>query len=201
MAKKQDLEQRKKEYIDDLRPIDDLFMRCMFSDNLPLVQYVLQILLGNKNLRLVSSETQKDVVGLGGAHSATLDLVAKDSQRKMYNVEVQRKKSKDLYNRILYYAGIMNRESLKAGQPYRTMLEYWIIFIMEHDIFRDGDPIHYIKHMDLKTNTIIPDAEHILLANGEYRGNNDFGRLMHDFHCSKASEMFLRPMAVTEFIG
>ena len=30
-----------------LRPMDDDFMRCMFKDNLPLVEYVLRIIIGN----------------------------------------------------------------------------------------------------------------------------------------------------------
>mgnify|MGYP002705784698 CR=1 FL=1 len=31
--------------------------------------------------------------------------------------------------------------------------------------------------------------EHILYVNGEYRGNSDIGKLMHDFNCTKADDM------------
>ena len=30
---------------------------------------------------------------------------------------------------------------------------------------------------------------HIIYVNGEYRGDDDIGRLMHDFHCTSADEM------------
>lgn len=29
----------------------------------------------------------------------------------------------------------------------------------------------------------------ILYVNGEYRGDSDIGRLMHDFHCTRAEDM------------
>ena len=31
---------------------------------------------------------------------------------------------------------------------------------------------------------------HILYVNGEYRGDSDLGKLMHDFNCIDAEEMY-----------
>lgn len=33
------------------------------------------------------------------------------------------------------------------------------------------------------------DGTHILYVNGEYDGDSDIGRLMHDFRCSDADQM------------
>ena len=44
-----------------LRPIDDDFMRCMFKDDIELVQFVLRIILEKPDLLIESSETQKDI--------------------------------------------------------------------------------------------------------------------------------------------
>lgn len=33
------------------------------------------------------------------------------------------------------------------------------------------------------------DEEHIIYVNGEYKGNDPIGDLMHDFHCKKADDM------------
>ena len=33
------------------------------------------------------------------------------------------------------------------------------------------------------------DEAHIIYVNGEYKGNDPIGNLMHDFHCKKADDM------------
>ena len=42
------------------RPIDDTFMRCLFRNDLPLVELVLRIITGKKDLKLISCDTQAD---------------------------------------------------------------------------------------------------------------------------------------------
>ena len=39
------------------------------------------------------------------------------------------------------------------------------------------------------------NCEHILYVNGEYLGDSDIGKLMHDFSCTKADEMNFELMA------
>lgn len=43
--------------------------------------------------------------------------------------------------------------------------------------------------MNLATGKPFADGEHILYVNGEYRGDSDLGKLMHDFGCTKADDM------------
>lgn len=62
-----------------LRPIDDEFMRCMFRDNIPLTQQVLQIIMHKPDLNVISVETQADLKRLAGARSVCLDVYASDS--------------------------------------------------------------------------------------------------------------------------
>lgn len=65
--------QKEREYLRNLdwlrrlRPIDDDFMRCLFRDNKPLVEFVLRILIGNPTLVVTAFETQKDLRRLAGA--------------------------------------------------------------------------------------------------------------------------------------
>ena len=56
-----------------LRPIDDDFMRCLFKDNIPLVELVLRIITGKPDLIITNCQTQKDMKRLGGARSICLD--------------------------------------------------------------------------------------------------------------------------------
>ena len=76
--------------LQDLRPIDDEFMRCMFKDNIPLVELVLRIITGKKDLVITNCETQADMKRLAGARSLCLDAYGEDSIGKKYDIEVQK---------------------------------------------------------------------------------------------------------------
>ncbi|MCM1182009.1 MAG: hypothetical protein NC337_01380 [Roseburia sp.] len=51
----------------DLRPIDDDFMRCLFKDNIPLVELVLRIITDIRDLVITDCRTQKDMKRLAGS--------------------------------------------------------------------------------------------------------------------------------------
>lgn len=65
-----------------LRPIDDDFMRCLFKDNIPLVEFVLRIIINRQDLVIIDCETQKDMKRLAGARSICLDAYATDPSGK-----------------------------------------------------------------------------------------------------------------------
>ncbi len=65
-----------------LRPIDDDFMRCLFKDNIPLVELVLRIITGKPDLIITNCQTQKDMKRLGGARSICLDAYGTDTAGK-----------------------------------------------------------------------------------------------------------------------
>ena len=52
-----------------------------------------------------------------------------------------------------------------------------------------GEPVYAIERMNLATGKPFTDGEHILYVNGEYRGDSELGKLMHDFNCMKADDM------------
>ena len=175
--------------------MDNDFMRLMFKDNRPLVQYVLRILMKKKDLFIPYSETQKDMVRLVGGRSLELDVFGIDSTGKKYNLEVQREYSKDLFMRLCYHFCIMGVESLSRGEKFSQLRDFKVIFIMNGDIFKDGQPIHHIDLTDHNSPEALYIPGGIHVVNGAYRGDDDLGRLMHDFHCVKADDMLLEPMA------
>lgn len=52
-----------------------------------------------------------------------------------------------------------------------------------------------IERMNLVTGSAFDDGEHILYVNGEYQGDSDIGKLMHDFNYTKAEDMNFELMA------
>jgi len=178
-----------------LRPIDDDFMRCLFRDNIPLVELVLRIITGKPDLVITSCQTQKDMKRLAGARSICLDAYGTDSQGKNYDLEIQRIDKGADPHRARYHSSVMDIENLDAGQDFCELPETYTIFITEKDFYGMGEAVYPIERMNLATGKPFEDGEHILYVNGEYRGASDLGKLMYDFNCANAGDMNFKLMA------
>lgn len=181
--------------LQELRPIDDEFMRCLFRNNIPLAQLVLRIIIGRDDLQITECHTQEDMKRLSGSRSVCLDVYGTDSEKKKYDIEVQRASKGARPYRARYHSSVMDVENLRAGQEFEELPETYTIFITEEDFFRKGMPVYRIERVILDTESLFDDGEHILYVNGEYRGNSEIGRLMHDFNCSDADDMYFRLMS------
>ena len=183
------------ERLRSLRPIDDDFMRCLFKDNIPLAELVLRIITGKPDLIITDCQTQKDMKRLVGARSICLDAYGSDTSGKKYDMEIQRKDKGANPYRARYHSSVMDVENLDAGQEFTELPETYTIFILEKDFYGVGEPIYPIERINLATGKPFEDGEHILYVNGEYRGDSDIGKLMHDFSCTDANDMNFELMA------
>lgn len=178
-----------------LRPMDDDFMRCLFRENIPLAQHVLSILTQKSDLIIISVDTQADMKRLVGARSICLDAYGTDSTGKKYDLEIQRADKGAGVHRARYHSSVMDVENLDAGQDFNELPDTYTIFITENDIFGLGEPIYPIERINMVTNELFNDGEHILYVNGSYRGEDEIGKLMHDFSCTDPSEMNNKDLA------
>ena len=169
--------------------MDDEFMRCLFKDNIPLVQMVLRIITGKDDLEIVECRIQKDMKRLAGARSICLDAYGTDSANKKYDLEVQRASKGARPHRARYHSSVMDIENLNAGQEFEELPDTYTIFITEKDFFGKGKAIYFIERMNLVTGIPFGDGEHIIYVNGEYRGDSASGKLMHEFNCTNAGDM------------
>lgn len=178
-----------------LRPIDDDFMRCLFRDNIPLTQHVLRILTGIGELNITSVDTQADMKRLVGARSICLDAYGTDDEGKKYDMEVQRSDKGAGKHRARYHSSAMDIDNLDAGQDFSELPDTYTIFITENDIFAEGLPYYDIERMKMSTGELFHDGAHILFINGAYRGDDEIGKLMHDFSCSDPDDMINKELA------
>ena len=178
-----------------LRPIDDDFMRCLFKDNVPLAELVLRILTNKKDLIITECETQKDMKRLVGARSICLDAYGTDSSGKRFDLEIQRQEKGADPHRARYHSSVLDIENLNAGQEFKELPDTYTIFIIEKDFYEQGEAVYPIERINLATGKSFEDGEHILYVNGEYRGETEIGKLMHDFNCTKADEMHFELLA------
>lgn len=181
--------QRDLQCLRGFRPMDDDFMRCLFKDNLPLAQLVLRIITGKPDLVITDCQTQKDMKRLVGARSVCLDAYGIDSEQKRYDLEIQRADRGADPHRARYHSSVLDIENLDAGQDFSELPDTFTIFITEKDFYGKGEPVYAIRRMNFTTGEPFEDGEHILYVNGEYRGDSDIGRLMHDFNCTNADDM------------
>lgn len=191
-------ERRHREDLERLRgfrPIDDTFMRGLFKDNIPLAELVLRIIVGKPDLTLVKCETQADLKRVTGARSVCLDVYATDNTGKKYDIEIQRADNGADPHRARYHSSALDVENLDEKQEYRKLPDSYVIFITENDYYKAGEPVYVIQNMNLTLGQPFGDGAHILYVNGQYRGDSDIGRLMHDFNCTKAEDMNFELMA------
>lgn len=184
LAKKQKMIARLKAFT----LMDDDFMTRFFEDNKECTQFVIQTILGNKKIKVIEEVAQKVVKSLEG-RSVKLDIFARDSKGKPYDIEIQRADKGAGAKRARYNASLMDADETVPGMDPEKLPESYVIFITEHDIFKKGLPVYHINRVVEECGTLFDDKMHIIYVNGKYRGDDPIGNLMHDFNCSKASDM------------
>lgn len=196
-----ELQKKEREHQEDLqrlrgfRPIDDDFMRGLFKKNIPLAQMVLRIITGKRDLVITSCETQADMKRVTGARSICLDAYGSDDSGKKYDLEIQRADRGADPHRARYHSSVMDVENLDAGQEFKELPDTYTIFITEKDFYGKGEPVYLIQNMNMTTGELFNDGAYILYVNGEYRGESEIGKLMHDFNCTDADDMNFDLMA------
>jgi hypothetical protein len=175
--------------------MDDDFMRGMFKKNIPLAQLVLRIITGKSDLVITNCETQADMKRVTGARTICLDAYGTDDSGKKYDLEIQRADRGADLHRARYHSSVMDVENLDAGQDFKELPDTFTIFITESDFFGKGEPLYLIQRMNVTTGEPANDGAFIIYVNGEYRGENEIGYLMHDFNCTDAADMHYDLMA------
>lgn len=181
--------------LQEFKPIHDTFARLLFRDNLPLAQDVLRTITGIKDLVLTHEETQYDLKRLAGSRSLMLDVYGGDSAGRKYNLELERSDERATPERAEYHITGMNSEHLKQGMDFSELPETYVIFLTEEDAIGDGKAVHRFSYRDDDTNDSMGGRTHIIYANGAYEGDDEIGKLMHDFRCVNADDMYNKLMA------
>ena len=190
--------QKDLETLEQLRLLDNTFMREAFRNNLELAQFVLRIVISKPDLTLTKEETQYDLQHLFGSRSITLDVFGVDNDGKQYDFEVQIADEGADPHRARYHSAAMDVDNLKVREDFKSLPDTYVIFFTENDVFGKRQPIYIIERMNMTTNEPFNDGEHIIYINGAYDNSDDtsdLAKLIHDFKCKKADDMLLYPFA------
>ena len=179
--------ERYKGIIKNFTLMSDIFMRNVFKQR-ECLEYVLQVIMEKQDLKVIDQIIQKDYKNLQG-RSAILDCVARDSEGKQFDVEIQQDNEGASPKRARYHSGLMDMNTLNPGQDFDELPESYVIFITRDDILGYDFPIYHIDRHIKEADDSFQDEAHIIYVNSRKQEDTELGRLMHDLHCKNADEM------------
>ena len=185
-----ELEARYERYrgiLKNLTIMSDVFMRNVFKKR-ECTEYVLQVIMGRKDLKVLDQVLQKDYKNLQG-RSAILDCVVRDADGSQFNVEIQQDTEGASPKRARYHSGLMDMNTLNAGQDFEELPETYVIFITRDDVLGYDLPIYHIERKIEEIGAEFKDESYIIYVNSGCQDDTELGRLMHDFHCKDAEDM------------
>ncbi len=196
MSTTEQLHQQDLERLKSLKYMDDDFMTVCLADNHEGVELILRIVLGRDDIIIKSVHTQELLKNLQG-RSAILDVHAVDSARKEFDVEIQRSDAGAGAKRARHNSSLLDAHLLKPGDDTEDIPESYVIFITENDVMGKNQAIYHIQRYveTSEGKELFGDGSHIMYVNGKYRGNDEIGKLMHDFSCSNPDDMNYEELA------
>ena len=176
------------EYLKKFCLLDDTFMRKYFEDT-ECVEEILRIILDNKDLEVIQSNTQHVIANLQG-REIQLDIYAIDDENVRYDVEVENSEKRATPKRTRYYSSLIDANILKKGNEFTELPESYVIFITKSDYFDKDLPIYHIKSYIEETQEVFADERNVIYINASYKDTStELGKLIHDINCTKASDM------------
>ena len=180
--------------IQKFRLIDDTFFNVCFDNYTEGMQLLLRIFFGRDDLivkRVVTQQSADNLYGRG----VRFDVLAEDSEGKLYDCEVQRANEGATPRRARYNSSMMDSRELAKGAEFSELPETWVIFITENDIYRAGYPLYHVERIVQELQRPFDDGAHILYVNGSNREDTPLGRLMQDFFCERPEQMNYKELA------
>lgn len=189
--------QEELQIISKLRLLDDDLMKLVFDRNIEATELLLNIILQRADIKVLEVVTEREYKNpLADGRSIVIDIYAKDSDEKIYDIEVQRSDRGADFRRARFYSSMIDTKMLKEKQDFKDIHDSYVIFITENDVIGDGLSLYHIGRMVKETGATFVDGSYIIYVNGSYRDDNDpIGKLMHDFRCTNPDEMFYSLLA------
>lgn len=181
--------------VDDLTLFDDDLMSLVFDENIPATQLILRIIL-NRHIIVKSVEGQDELKNpLVRGRDIRLDVHAIDEDGEEIDIEVQGDSDGAHVRRARFHSAMVDSRMLEATDDFKVLKDSYVIFIYKHDKFRKGLAIYRADRTVLETGKPLNDGSHIIYVNGMYKGNDEIGKLIQDFHAKTSENMNYKELA------
>ena len=182
--------------VDDMNLFDDDLMSMVFDGNIEATELLLRIILKKDDIIVESVVGQREFQSpVVGGRNVRLDIWAKDSTGKHYDVEVQKKPEGAHIRRARFNSSMMDSRMLNEGQDFSELQDSYMVFITQTDIFGYGIPVYTVNRYFEEIDDLFDDGSHIVYVNGNYKGDDEIGKLLHDFDCKESKDMYYSELA------
>ncbi|MBQ7583276.1 MAG: PD-(D/E)XK nuclease family transposase, partial [Lachnospiraceae bacterium] len=170
---------------------DDELMSRVFDGNIEATEYLLQTILGRSDIRVktVKGECSMKSPRIGGK-GVRFDIRARNTGGEDFDVEVQKASKGAHVRRARYNSSMMDSRLLDEDEDYSKLKDSYVIFIYERDKFRRKLPVYHIDRCVKETGQEFGDGSHIIYVNGRYKGDDEIGRMIHDFKCKRSEDAY-----------
>lgn len=151
--------------IEDLTFIDDgMFQAVMHEPGIS--EKVVENLLHVKVKKIIYPELEKPIKPFYTTKGVRLDVYLKDED-KIIDVELQTYKQDAIGKRTRYYQSMIDIDSLMKGQDYSELLDSYVLFICNYDLFeKDKDvgfglPCYTFKNACVENTAVSLDDKSI----------------------------------------
>lgn len=186
--------------LSDSSLLNDDYMRAFFKidaleeNGYLCTRLILKILTGVADLEIKELYCQVDLQAPEGGHDIRPDVLIYDTEGTMYDLEFQQEGIREeLVKRAHYDLGMLTARALSKGEPYLNLRDRVVVFVTAHDLFGDALPIHRFPPK-IGNDGIAEGSGTIIFANASYKGDDEYGRLLHDIRCTKVAEMHGGPL-------
>lgn len=171
--------ERRLKDLEQLTLLSDVFMSVALSD-LKACQHVVRILTGNPEIMLVSVKTQY-VISKVISHGARLDVLAEDTDKTLYHLEIEGADVADHARRTRLYGALTDGESLRKGKDYGELPERYLFYISRKDIWKGGSTVYEEEKRSRQTGQVYTDGAHLIYVNAEVDDGSRIAKLMQYF--------------------
>ncbi|MBO6147612.1 MAG: PD-(D/E)XK nuclease family transposase, partial [Lachnospiraceae bacterium] len=173
--------------IDGFTLFDDELMSRVFDENIKAAEYLLRTILNRDDIRVKSTKGEYVIKSSEvGGKGVRLDIKAEEINGKAFDVEVQKDSEGAHVRRARYNSSMIDSRMLAENEDYKDMKDSYVIFIYRKDKYRCKLPVYHINRYVEETGKPFGDGSHIIYVNGRYEGNDELGRMLHDFKCTNA---------------
>lgn len=181
--------------VDGLTLFDDDLMSRVFDKNIEATELILRIIL-ERDIKVICVDGQDELKNHEvGGRNITLDVHALEENGEEIDIEVQGNAAGANVKRARYHSSMLDSRMLREGQDFKKIKNSYVIFIYRHDKYKKGLPLYHIDRYVKETGELFDDGSHIIYVNGSYKGNDEIGRLMADFHQINPEHMHYMTLA------
>lgn len=175
-----------KKLIQSFNLTSDFFLSVVLED-IPACEYVLRILMGKKDLKVKTVKTQYSIRQIG-THSVYLDVLAEDSEGKVYEIEMQNGNHDNHVRRVRYITGSIDTAFLDKGMDYQGLPELHIFYITAFDLAGLGKTVYDVIRKVKGTDVELDNGVHEHYINTVIDDETDIANLMKYFVKTEASD-------------